>query len=48
VWDSQRIARHKLSVRVKELGLLYDRTTKTFSGPAVETEDETETTVAAA
>jgi hypothetical protein len=48
VWDSQRIARHKLNERVKELGLIYDRTAKTFSDPAAEAEDETETTIAAA
>lgn len=46
VWDSQRIARHKLNERVKELGLIYDRTTKAFLGQAAEAEDQTQTTVA--
>jgi hypothetical protein len=30
IWDSQRIARHRLNERIKEQGIIYDRTQKTF------------------
>ncbi len=36
IWDSQRVARHRLNERTKELGLVYDRALQVFTAAAKE------------
>ncbi len=40
IWDSQRVARHRLNERIKDLGLVYDRARQAFIAAAREEELE--------
>lgn len=47
IWDSQRVAKHKLAEKVKAVGLVYDKATKAFvAAPTTQPTQQTQTSTA--